>query len=372
MAALPLPSQDNRRGRIDAVETAHLRIPFLDTPSLGALGWEAHVVLVRLRTEDVEGLGYAWDLRADRARAIRFAVRDLASDLVGWDAREIRHVWRRMWKIQRHMGQHHGIGLAAISAIDMALWDAMGKRAGMPLYQLWGAARNAVRVYLTCGVDAKGPEALADEGEQHLAAGYGAIKVQVGKSDWRTDVARIAALRARLGDGFEIFVDAHMAYDRRTAALVGRGFRDHGVSWFEDPMPGEDLEGYAWLRRETGVPIVHGENADARSGAFDILRAGACDVLMMDSMHCGGPSEMLAVAGLAAAHHVPVSSHAFHAIAPHVIAACDQVTYVEYQDAVRIFEGELVPVNGVMTLSDRPGFGIDVQSEVLEKYRVDS
>jgi L-talarate/galactarate dehydratase len=243
-------------------------------------------------------------------------------------------------------------------------------RAGMPLYQLWGATTHCLPVYLTCGVDAKSPEQLADEGEAHCAAGYKALKVQAGKSDWRTDVRRISKLRERLGEKIDIFVDAHMQYDRRTASLVGRAFFDQGVAWFEDPIPGDDLEGYAWLRADTRVPIVHGENAYARSGALEILRARAADILMIDSMHCGGPTEMLSVAALAAAHHVPVSSHAFHAMAPHIIAACDHANYVEYQDAMKIFEGELEPKDGVIELCNRPGFGLELPTETIERYSI--
>jgi L-alanine-DL-glutamate epimerase-like enolase superfamily enzyme len=356
--------------RIDAIDTVHLRIPFQETLSLKDLKWEAHVIVVLLRTGDIVGLGYAWDLRADRAKSIRLAVIDLIPDLINAQSVEIRGAWQRSWKILRHMGQHHGIGLAALSAIDMALWDALGKRAAMPLYQLWGASRSTLPVYLTCGVDAKSPEQLADEGEAHRAAGYKAIKVQAGRSDWRTDVRRISKLRERLGDTVDIFVDAHMQYDRRTASLAGRAFFDQGVAWFEDPIPGEDLEGYAWLRADTRVPIVHGENTYTRSGALDILRARAADILMIDSMHCGGPTEMLAVAAIAAAYHVPVSSHAFHAMAPHVIAACDLANYVEYQDAIKIFEGELEPKDGVIEISNRPGFGLELPTETVEQYSV--
>jgi L-alanine-DL-glutamate epimerase-like enolase superfamily enzyme len=356
--------------RIDAIDTVHLRIPFRETLSLKDLKWEAHVIVVLLRTGDTVGLGYAWDLRPDRAKSIRLAANDLVADLINANSHEIRGVWQRCWKILRHMGQHHGIGLAALSAIDMALWDALGKRAGMPLYQLWGATTHCLPVYLTCGVDAKSPEQLADEGEAHCAAGYKALKVQAGKSDWRTDVRRISKLRERLGEKIDIFVDAHMQYDRRTASLVGRAFFDQGVAWFEDPIPGDDLEGYAWLRADTRVPIVHGENAYARSGALEILRARAADILMIDSMHCGGPTEMLSVAALAAAHHVPVSSHAFHAMAPHIIAACDHANYVEYQDAMKIFEGELEPKDGVIELCNRPGFGLELPTETIERYSI--
>jgi L-alanine-DL-glutamate epimerase-like enolase superfamily enzyme len=355
---------------IESIETEHLCIPFLKTISLRDLNWEAHVIVVKVRAGGFVGLGYAWDLRINRAKSIRLAVADLVADLIGAQSCEIRRVWQRCWKIMRHMGQHHGIGLAALSAIDMALWDALGKRAEMPLYQLWGASRASVRVYLTCGVAAKSPEQLADEGEAHRAAGYKAIKVQAGDPNWRKDVRRIEKLRERLGDEFEIFVDAHMQYDRRTASLAGRGFFDQGVSWFEDPLPGEDLEGYSWLRSDTRVPIVHGENSYTRRGAMDILSAGAADILMIDSMHCGGPTEMLAVAAIAAGHHVPVSTHAFHAIAPHVIAACDQANYVEYQDSVKIFEGELEPKDGVIELGNRPGFGLELPAETVEQYSV--
>lgn len=358
---------------IDGLDVLHLSIPFDQSASATkSMNSEflPQAIIVRLRVGDVVGLGYAWDLRIGRAKSIKAAAEDIALDLVGRDSRMIREHWQRSYAQLRFMGLHHGIGLAGLSAIDMALWDALGKGAGLPLHQLWGATRTEVPAYLGGGTGTT-PEELADEGEKNRDAGYSAMKAQVGHADWRHDVQRIACLRERVGDDFEIFVDAHMMWDRRTAHLAAQGFLDYGVSWFEDPMPGEDLEGYRWLRSMTGIPIVHGENAYTRQDVLNILRADAADIIMLDSMHCGGPTEMLQAAAIAAAYFVPVSSHAFHPIAPHFLAACDQSSYVEYHDAIRIFEGEPEPKNGIIQLSDKPGFGLDLPQETVDRYLVE-
>ena len=372
MSATHILVSESEPAPIEGVDILHLSIPFDQkasaTQSMDS-AFAPQAIIVRLRVGDVIGLGYAWDLRIGRAKAIKAATEDIALDLVGRDSRMIREHWYRSWTQLRFMGLHHGIGLAGLSAIDMALWDALGKGVGLPLYQMWGGTRTEVPAYVAGGTS-ESPEELADEGEINRDAGYSAMKIQAGHADWRHDVKRIAKLRERLGDDFEIFVDGHMMWDRRTAYLAAQGFLDYGVSWFEDPMPGEDLEGYNWLRRMTGIPVVHGENAYTRQGVLDILRANAADIIMIDSMHCGGPTEMLQAAAIAAAHFVPVSSHAFHPIAPHFLAACDQSSYVEYHDSIRIFEGEPEPENGIITLSNKPGFGLNLPQETIDRYLV--
>ena len=360
------------RSLIDTVEVFHLCVPFQEMASATRNmnpDFAPHVIIVRIRVEETEGLGYAWDLREGRARAIKAATEDLVKDLVGRDSRMIGEHWHRGFAQLRYMGQHHGIGLAGLSAIDMALWDVLGKGAGLPLHHIWGAKRLEFKAYVAGGTG-KAPEELADEGDKVRDAGYTVMKVQVGHDDWREDVRRVAKLRERVGDAFEILVDAHMGWDRRTASLAAKGFLDFGVTWFEDPMPGDDLDGYNWLRRTTGIPVVHGENAYTRQGILDILRKDAADIIMLDSMHCGGPTEMLQAAAIASAHFVPVSSHAFHPIASHVLSACDQVSYIEYQDAIKIFEGEPEPVNGLITLTDKPGFGLSLPDETIDEFIV--
>lgn len=357
---------------IDAIDIIPMNIPILDTPGMKGFGRNVHSIVVRIWTDGVSGLGYCFDFRPGFARAMGEVIKELAPDLVGKDANQIRARWQQCFYALRFLGQHHGIGLAALSAIDTALWDAMGHRLNVPLHHLWGAARNAIPTYATGGLPHMSAEQVADIALEYQSMGYKALKTRVGvNEDWRVDVRRIATIRERVGENFEIFVDAHMEYERHAAVEAGRGFYELSVPWFEDPLPPTDIEGYTWLRRVTKVPIVHGENVYARAGMLEILRAGAADILMVDSMHCGGPTEMRDIAALSAAHHVPISTHGFHPFAPHFLAATDNPSLLEYQDGIVVFDDEILQDEGLVTLSDRPGFGVSLSDERIARYRAD-
>ena len=358
---------------VTEVDTLHLVLPLDEVVLRGRVvepKFTIHIIVVRVRVGDVVGIGYAWDPLPGRAKAIRVIAEELGAGVVGEDAREIRRLWQKSWKNISAWGQHHGVGLAALSAIDVALWDALGKRAGMPLHHMWGATGSELPVYITGGPIALSPEELAEEGLAYRDRGHSAFKVQVGNADWRQDVRRISKLRQALGDDFDILVDAHMLWDRRTSRLAAGGFSELGVCWFEDPLQPQDLEGYAELRRATDVPIVHGEHVFARHGILDIVRAQAADYILIDVMHCGGPTEMLQAAAIAAAHYVPISSHSFHAVAGHIMAACDNCNFVEYQERFTIFDGEPQLRNGKIQISDQPGFGLDLPEETIERYSI--
>lgn len=330
-------------------------------------GW---FLVVEVEVDDVVGLGYTWGMAEADVRSTREFVEGLAKRLIGRDSRHIRALWHEHWQAISIVGQA-GAGLGAVAAIDTALWDALGKRAGLPVHRMLGTMQVELTSYLTGGGLSLGPERLAEEGLGVLAAGHRAYKIQLC-ADWRRDLQRVAALRDAVGDRLEIMGDAHQELDRNSAAIVGRELADMGVTWFEDPLPIADLDGYARLRGSLDLRVIHGENAVARFGIRDIVRAGAADVVMIDLMHCGGITEFMNAAAYCAAEHVQVSSHAFYAPSRHVLAACERPSYVEYIDTWDdIFLGAPPPVDGVVTVSEEPGLGIELSPDAVARFTVE-
>ncbi len=289
---------------------------------------------------------------------------------------DIRSIGSLLARSTRNLGRP-GITSMAISAIDIALRDLKAQLLDLPLCKLLGMVRDRIPTYGSGGFTSYSIEQLQKQLESWNEMGVRWVKMKVGRHRDQ-DLERIIAARKAVGDDTGLFVDANGAYDRREALTMANGFATFGVSWFEEPVSSDDLEGLSWLRNRSPsiLEIAAGEYGYELYYFRRMLEVGAVDVLQADATRCGGISGFLQAGILAEAFQTPLSSHCAPQIHLHVACAVGACRHVEYfHDHARIeqmlFEGTLSPIGGDLQPDlSRPGLGIEFKRKDAEKYRV--
>jgi L-alanine-DL-glutamate epimerase-like enolase superfamily enzyme len=325
-------------------------------------------VLLEIDAGGFTGIGYAFAFTSGQAKAIHAMVEDLAETLVGQDALAIRSHWQKLWNRINMIGQA-GPPVMALSAIDTALWDILAQRANLPLYQLLGAYRNEVPVYVSGGWITDPIEVWIQEATSLQERGFSNYKIRIGSPDWQRDVERVRLLREALGDGMNIMVDANQNWSVEVAIRAGRELERYGVNWFEEPVRVQDIQGSAKVAAELNIPLATGETVFTRHGLLPVIQAAAGDVLMLDLARYGGPTEFMQAAALADSYQYQVSSHLYTEISAHLMAACPNGGLVEYMPEWwdDFFEDAPRVERGYIKLSDRPGLGFTFSRQLKQK-----
>jgi D-galactarolactone cycloisomerase len=309
--------------------------------------------------------------------------------IIGADPLDIEVLWHRMYQMTRDYGRKGSV-LAAISAVDIALWDIAGKFHGQPVYKLLGGAfRTRVQPYATGFYRLHGQgeaERLADEALRHLASGFSLMKVKLGFGV-DDDIAVMNRIgQALQGKPVNLMIDTNHAYGRAEALRLGRALDGFGLRWYEEPVVPEDVDGYVELRAKLTMPIAGGENEHSLFGFRHVLGAGALDIAQPDLGSCGGISAGRHIVALAHAHGVQVNPHVWgsavaQAASLQLIAAIPtthhslfaQQPVLEYDQSAHPFRRQLVaqPIemtDGWVQIPDRPGLGIEINREIVQTY----
>ena len=291
----------------------------------------------------------------------------LAQHVVGQDALAYERMWDVLYRQDRHARK--GYEMMAISAVDSALWDLKAKLLGVPLARLLGACRDSIPVYGSGGFTSYPTDRLCAQLAAWTGSGMRFVKMKVGRIP-ADDPERVHAARRAIGAKAELFVDANGAYARKQALAQAEAFAEHGVTWFEEPVSSDDLEGLRLLRDRApaAMAISAGEYGYDLAYFRRMLQAGAVDVLQADATRCGGITGFMEVAALCAAHGVPLSSHCAPAL--HVAACCAArpAVHLEYfHDHARIeamlFDGAVRPRDGALRPDlSRPGLGVEFKT----------
>jgi L-alanine-DL-glutamate epimerase-like enolase superfamily enzyme len=339
----------------------------------GTLEWDrTTLVVVEAEAGDARGLGYTY---ADTATAT--LVRDRLIDVVvARDALNVPAAWLAMVRSIRNLGRP-GIASMAISAVDSCLWDLKAKLVGLPLVKLLGAAAQGVPVYGSGGFTSYPQERLQSQLAGWTAEGIRRVKMKIGR-DAAADRERVRAARQAIGDEAELMVDANGAYSRRQALAQAERFAESGVTWFEEPVSSDDLEGLRFLRQRSpaGMQIAAGEYGYDLPYFKRMLQAQAVDVLQADVTRCGGVTGLLEVAALCRAYGLELSAHCAPALHVHPCSAVSGVRHLEYfHDHVRIermlFDGAPRPIGGELRPDlSRPGLGLELKRKDAERFAV--
>ncbi len=365
--------------RITQLESQLLRLPLdrpITSPSQPDRGRLDHIFMLIVYVDTDaghRGLGFAYAIGGGGRALKAIADDDLAPLVAEEDPLDHERVaTKAYWRLQG-IGRR-GLVAQAYSAVDVALWDLKGKVAGLPLYKLLGGAREAAPVY---GSDTgwlwMSPDEIAEASGPYIEQGMMGIKLKVGGPDPEADAERVTRVRDALGEDIWLAVDANQRYDYATALSMGYLFEEEmGVDWFEEPISCENIEGHARLADKLDVPIALGETLFGPDEFRAYLAAGAVDVIQPDVTRVGGLTAWLKIAGLAEMHHRPLAPHLLPEIGVHLACGLPAVTMVEYMpwlypaftEPPALVQGKLVPPK-------RPGLGLEIDPDAVEKYRVD-
>ncbi len=338
----------------------------------GTLSWQSTtLVLVDIAAGGQSGLAYTY---ADGATA-KLIEGTLAPLVVGADAFAIQAAHSKMRIGTRNLGGD-GITAMAISAVDLALWDLKARLLDLPLSVLLGAARTSVPVYGSGGFTCYDRETLQRQLVDWVELGIGKVKIKVGAHP-EQDLKRVCEAREVIGEHTELFVDANGAHSAKQALRQAEQFSRFGVTWFEEPVSSDNLDGLRFVKDQApvGMDVTAGEYG-YRLGYFaKMLRAGAIDVMQLDATRCGGVTGFLRAAHLCEAFEIPISTHCAPALHVHLGCAFDTVRHLEYfHDHVRIeamLLGAGAPRSGNLEIAaSRPGFGLELDRGRAAQYRV--
>lgn len=330
---------------------------------------ELELIVVRVETDEGEGMGFTYTIGEGGAAVREFVETTLAPELVGGTAAP--RVARDELRAATTFVGREGVSEIALSAVDIALWDALGRRLGSTLYELVGGERQTVPAYQTHGGWLQyDEERLVENAHDAAERGFAGMKMKVGRGH-AEDAARVRAVREALPDGMDLMVDANCSYTVPEARRFARHLGDVPLDWLEEPLDKGDFAGHADLRERIDVPVALGENLFNETQFKQAMATGAADVLQPDVCRVGGVSAWLAVAHAARTWGLPVSPHYVEPIHVHLATAFDNVPYVEHHstvlDSVTVDPLELD--DGAFTPPDRPGHG--VRFEGLDAYRKD-
>ena len=339
----------------------------------GTYAWDrTTLVLVEATAAGKSGLGYTY---ADVATAQ--LIHDTLADIVrGRDAFAIPEIWAELVHSIRNLGRP-GICSMAISAVDVALWDLKAKLVGLPLVKLLGAARDCVPVYGSGGFTSYSLDRLRSQLGGWVEDGIPRVKMKIGTHP-ADDLERVKTARQAIGPAAELFVDANGAYSCKQALAFAERFAEFGVTWFEEPVSSDDLDGLRLIRDRVpaGMEIAAGEYGFDLLYFRRMLEAGAVDVLQADATRCGGVSGFLQVGPLCLARSLHLSAHCAPALHVQMCCAAPPLRHIEYfHDHVRIeqmlFDGAPRPVNGALSPDlSRPGLGLEFKRADAEQYLV--
>lgn len=325
----------------------------------------APLVLIDVTTrEGITGKAYIFAYTTTALPALHRIVGDIGAELVGKPAapQEVMRYFDRRFRL---IGWQGLVGMA-VSGIDMALWDALGQAAGLPVVRLLGGTVRPLDAYDSYGV--VDPNDDADVMDASVASGFKAIKIKGGDGDLSRDVATVRRVREIIGPDVRLMVDFNQALDVPEAIRRVRRLTEFDLHWIEEPVKAEDLAGHAQVRAATGATIQTGENWWFPAGMAAAISAGASDHAMPDLMKIGGVTGWLSAAGLAHAAGLPVSSHIFAEASAHVMALTPTAHLVEWLDlAGSVLAEPLQVVEGQITPRG-PGLGLDWDDKAVARF----
>lgn len=368
--------------KITDVEALHLRLPEVAEIADGT----QDVLIVRVHTDSgLVGLGEVSSasyvaraiIEAPRSAQRRHGLREI---IVAQDLDDVERLWERMYHHTNRYGRR-GVALHAISGVDIALWDLLAKSLGKPLHELWGGARRtSVRAYASF-LFGDTPAETERLGREAAARGLSAVKFGWGPfgKDPELDRAHVEAARRGAGDDCDLMVDAGCAWDVDTARTRVELLEAFGLAWLEEPLSQDDLDGYEDLCANSPIPIACGEGEVTRFGFEELIRRGV-HILQPDVAICGGLTVCRQVSAACASAGRRAVPHCFStginlAASLHWIATVDDGDLTEYclrpSPLLRDLVRDLPPlVDGRVPLPRGPGLGVELDEEVVDKYRV--
>jgi L-alanine-DL-glutamate epimerase-like enolase superfamily enzyme len=384
---------------IEKLDAAWIRVPIEEGDQARSdYGLMDCFNLVVVRIEDGDGIEGFGETRAHAGslgsnHALLSLLRDeLAPTLLGRDPSDITRIFEGFYNgVRADYATLHGrsmpaigargMGMCAISAIDMALWDLHGRRLGQPLWRLLGGRlRDRLPLYASGGWGDE--KRIGEELLGYVRRGFKAVKMRVGVKfgDVGVSIARVRAAREAIGPDIPLMVDAHGTYGTAEAKRFAREAEPYALRWFEEPVSPDNLQGLAEVRAATSIPIASGETEHSRFAFRDLMLARSVDVVQPDLAWCGGLTEGMRIAALASAHQVEIAPHAWGgglllAASAHLAAISPAFAIQEFPAATNpVYQGLVREPwrieDGALLVPDGPGLGVTVDRDLVDNCRV--
>jgi mandelate racemase len=317
----------------------------------------------------ITGRGYLAPYLSRAAAPLRTVLEDMGAALRGQPVSPAAaYASARGWL---GLAGYQGLALAAVAGLDIALWDALAQAAGLPLAVLLGGTLAPVPAYNSNGLGLIPPEQVADEALELLAeGGFTALKVRVGRDRTADDLAAVRRVRAAVGDDVTLVADYNQGLSLGEALERCRALDAEGLSWIEEPLRYDDLDGHARLAADLATPVMLGENFYGPRAMYEAIRARACDLVMPDLMRIGGVTGWLRGAAIADVTGMPMSSHLYPEVSAHLLRVTPTGQWLEWQDwahpvLARPFEVQ----DGRLYLPDIPGNGLEWDEDAVAHFQ---
>ena len=335
-------------------------------------------VITRVVTQDgIVGEAYVGDEDKTLPEIVSVITDEITPRLLGENALAWERCWERAFPVTFDQLRDRRIGLVALAAVDLAVWDAIGKTLGAPLWQLWGGYREIVPVNIIGGYYGRDLDGIRDEVAEWLELGFLGCKFKVGGSSPREDAERVAAVRSAAGDDFVITIDANQGYKLADALDLCDRVRELDIRWFEEPcIWSNDARDMREVRARGGIPVCAGQSEHSAQACRDLMERGAIDVCNFDASWSGGYTSWRRMAAAAQLYSVELAHHEEPQIAAHLLASQPHGTYLEVfhpdRDPIwwKLIANRPPVVAGGVTVPRGPGLGWELDSEFIAHYRV--
>jgi D-arabinonate dehydratase len=366
--------------QIEHVTVQRIRIPLPAPVShpVKTLEWREHLLICVAGEDGHVGTGFCLqDVSAAPAQAA--AVELLAPLVVGRDSEQIRELWELMYRQSVRAGRR-GAVLHALSAIDIALWDLLGRRHGIALHHLLGGYRDSVPCYASGGYyyEQESLQRLEQEIGGYVESGFRAVKMKVGRLSVAAEAERVRVARQTVGPDRRLMIDANQAYRSvEDAAALCRRIEQYDIGWFEEPFSVDETESFLRLKRRTSIPLATGEVEATRWAFKELIRQGVVDYVQPDVTSCGGVTEWMHIASVASASGVPVAPHYHWDLHVQLACACPEVDMLEKFEGTAVKNFDLVlaspmaiDARGELRVPDGPGHAIEFDEQAVQRYLV--
>lgn len=360
--------------KIESCTIDVLKIPVADAYQAAGRAVDANWhVLARVRTSDgVEGVGYIVQPRGDLMRTIAAGSSELSAHLVGMDIRNTEAIWQSLADRANWIGPG-GLLHWALTPIDIAVWDALGKTLGQPIFRLLGGHRANVVAYASDRMWYSVPvDDLQRSIRDYADARYGGVKLRLSHTAPAVEQAeRVRYAKEAAGPDVTVMVDATEGWSYTQAVEIGRALQEAGAGWLEDPIDHQDYVGLGKLCDVFDMPVTGGEHYSTLSQVRDCLEARALDVIILDLARVGGITPWRKMAAMGQAFNVPVCGHVVPEVHVHLLASVPSGHMVEYMPrSMEILENMPTPVGGMMAPLDAPGHGLVLDEKAIAAYKV--
>ena len=327
------------------------------------------LILIDLLTEEgIVGRSYLEPYLVKSMRYLVPALNDLSAMFKGRRVAPIE-LFEAARKSLHFVG-YEGLSMIAASGLDMAAWDALAKAANLPLCVLLGGSIGPVKSYNSNGLWLKEPDAVAEEAlELRDEGGFTGLKLRLGRVRVSDDLATLDAVRKAVGEEMHLMVDFNQGLDLAEALRRCHMIDEHGLTWIEEPIVYDNLDGCAQLAAELKTPLQIGENFYGPREMHKALQKKACDLVMPDFMRIGGVTGWMRAAAIAGAAGIPVSTHLYPEVAAHMMRVTETAHWLEWQDwADPILQRPYEIKDGLLHIPDVPGIGLEWNEEAIEAH----